>query len=154
MAVQVTYPGVYIDEFAPGAPIQGVGTSTAAFIGVAARRADLDTPTKVTSWDQFRAAFGDQPVARLLPLVRRARLLRERRPGLLRRARQQRRLPGMTLNDRTAAPAADRRCSRARQPGEPGITVDGRRFGLLSGIGRVPAQVRHCSRLGGSRRWK
>ena len=28
MAVQTTYPGVYIDEFAPGAPIEGVGTST------------------------------------------------------------------------------------------------------------------------------
>ena len=26
MAVQVSYPGVYIEEFAPGAPIQGVGT--------------------------------------------------------------------------------------------------------------------------------
>ena len=61
MAVQVTYPGVYIEEFAPGAPIQGVGTSTAAFIGPAAR-GELDTPTKITSWDQFRATFGDQPL--------------------------------------------------------------------------------------------
>ena len=33
MAVQVSYPGVYIEEFAPAPPIQGVGTSTAAFIG-------------------------------------------------------------------------------------------------------------------------
>jgi uncharacterized protein len=61
MAVQVSYPGVYIEEFAPGAPIQGVGTSTAAFIGVAAR-GELDTPTKITSWDQFQATFGEQPV--------------------------------------------------------------------------------------------
>ena len=91
MAVQVSYPGVYIDEFAPGAPIQGVGTSTAAFVGVAARGA-LDAPTKITSWDQFQATFGDAAGAGLLPLVRGARLLRERRPGLLRRARQQRRL--------------------------------------------------------------
>jgi hypothetical protein len=30
MAVQLTYPGVYIEEFTPGAPIAGVGTSTAA----------------------------------------------------------------------------------------------------------------------------
>ena len=29
MGVQVSYPGVYIEEFAPGAPIEGVGTSTA-----------------------------------------------------------------------------------------------------------------------------
>jgi len=61
MAVQVSYPGVYIEEFAPAPPIQGVGTSTAAFIGVAAS-GDLDEPTKVTSWDQFKQTFGDQPV--------------------------------------------------------------------------------------------
>jgi hypothetical protein len=60
MAVQTTYPGVYIDEFAPGAPIEGVGTSTPAFIGIAAK-GDLDTPTKLTSWQQFRALFGDEP---------------------------------------------------------------------------------------------
>ncbi len=61
MAVQVSYPGVYIEEFAPGAPIQGVGTSTAAFIGIAPR-GDLDTPTKLTSFDEFARLFGDQPV--------------------------------------------------------------------------------------------
>jgi Bacteriophage tail sheath protein len=60
MAVQVSYPGVYIDEFAPGAPIQGVGTSTAAFIGVALR-GTVDVPEKVTSWDQFLATFGPDP---------------------------------------------------------------------------------------------
>jgi len=61
MAVQVSYPGVYIEEFAPGAPIQGVGTSTAAFIGPAAS-GDLDTPTRVTNFDTFQALFGAQPV--------------------------------------------------------------------------------------------
>lgn len=61
MAVQTSYPGVYIDEFAPGAPIQGVGTSTAAFIMVAGR-GDIDEPTRLTSWDQFRARYGEQPV--------------------------------------------------------------------------------------------
>lgn len=61
MAVQVSYPGVYIEEFAPGAPIQGVGTSTAAFIGPASR-GELDTPTKITSWDRFREIFGEQPL--------------------------------------------------------------------------------------------
>ena len=62
MAVQTTYPGVYIDEFAPGAPIQGVGTSTAAFIGVASR-GQYDHPEKITSWDQYLETFGAQPVA-------------------------------------------------------------------------------------------
>jgi uncharacterized protein len=61
MTVQVSYPGVYIDEFTPGAPIAGVGTSTAAFIGVAAS-GPLDLPTKVTSWDQFKRIYGEQPV--------------------------------------------------------------------------------------------
>ena len=61
MAVQVSYPGVYIEEFAPGAPIQGVSTSIPGFIGIAAK-GDLDTPTRVTSFDDFKAQFGEQPV--------------------------------------------------------------------------------------------
>ena len=61
MAVQVSYPGVYIEEFAPAPPIQGVGTSTAAFIGPA-RSGDLDIPTKVASFDTFKALFGAQPL--------------------------------------------------------------------------------------------
>lgn len=61
MAVQVSYPGVYIEEFAPGAPIQGVGTSTAAFLGPS-RRGPLDVPTKITNWEQFLAEYGDTPL--------------------------------------------------------------------------------------------
>jgi len=61
MSVQVSYPGVYIEEFTPGAPIEGVGTSTAAFIGVAIKGM-MDEPTKLTSWDRFRALYGDEPV--------------------------------------------------------------------------------------------
>src|SRR5512147_2511841 len=61
MSVQVSYPGVYIQEFAPGAPIEGVGTSTAAFISVAGQGVP-DHPTKITSWDRFVEAFGGSPV--------------------------------------------------------------------------------------------
>jgi phage tail sheath protein FI len=61
MAVQVSYPGVYIEEFAPGAPIEGVGTSNAAFIGVATQ-GTMETAVKIASWDQFRAEFGESPV--------------------------------------------------------------------------------------------
>ena len=61
MAVQVSYPGVYIEEFAPAPPIQGVGTSTAAFIGPA-RSGDLGIPTKLASFDTFKALFGAQPL--------------------------------------------------------------------------------------------
>jgi phage tail sheath protein FI len=67
MAVQTSYPGVYIDEFAPGAPIQGVGTSITAFLGPTARgeiaaRGDIRLITKVTTWEQFQRDYGDAPV--------------------------------------------------------------------------------------------
>src|SRR6266851_6652126 len=61
MAVQTAHPGTYIDEFAPGAPIQGVGTGIAAFIGPAALGV-LNEPMKITNWDQFKAGFGDKPL--------------------------------------------------------------------------------------------
>lgn len=57
MAVQVSYPGVYIDEFSPGAPIEGVGTNTAVFLGLA-ETGPINTPTLITSWDAFKAVFG------------------------------------------------------------------------------------------------
>jgi hypothetical protein len=61
MAVQVSWPGVYIEEFAPAAPIQGVSTSTPAFIGIAAS-GPLRQPTLLTSWDAFKTGFGALPV--------------------------------------------------------------------------------------------
>lgn len=57
MAIQVSYPGVYIEEFEPAAPIEGVSTSIAAFIGLAAR-GPVSAPTLVTSIDAFTATFG------------------------------------------------------------------------------------------------
>ena len=57
MATQVSYPGIYIQEFTPGAPIQGVGTSTGAFIGTATM-GPVNTPTFLTSWDEFQTVFG------------------------------------------------------------------------------------------------
>ena len=72
MSVTVSYPGVYIEEFAPGAPIQGVGTSTAAFIGTAAK-GPIQAPTLIQSWDAFQSTFGgfitEQPVSYLAPAV-------------------------------------------------------------------------------------
>lgn len=61
MAVQTSYPGVYIDEIEPAAPIQGVGTSTAAFIGPASL-GRINVPTLITSWTQFTGGFGNQPL--------------------------------------------------------------------------------------------
>lgn len=72
MGVQVSYPGVYIEEFAPGAPIEGVGTSTAGFVGVALR-GPINSPTLIQSWDAFVDVFGglieDGPRGFLAPAV-------------------------------------------------------------------------------------
>ena len=52
-------PGVYVEEVASGSrPIEGVGTSVAAFVGLAPTGA-LNAPTLVTNWSQYVAAFGD-----------------------------------------------------------------------------------------------
>lgn len=53
-----TTPGVYIEELPATGPIEGVGTSTAAFIGPAMRGPILE-PMLVTSWTQFKNVFGD-----------------------------------------------------------------------------------------------
>ncbi len=52
-------PGVYVEEVASGSrPIEGVGTSVAAFVGLAPT-GPLNEPILVTNWTQYVAAFGD-----------------------------------------------------------------------------------------------
>ncbi|MFE3579759.1 phage tail sheath subtilisin-like domain-containing protein [Streptomyces vinaceus] len=52
-------PGVYVEEVASGSrPIEGVGTSVAAFVGLAPA-GPLNEPTLVTNWTQYVASFGD-----------------------------------------------------------------------------------------------
>ncbi|MBA0051092.1 phage tail sheath family protein [Streptomyces sp. AJS327] len=52
-------PGVYVEEVAGGSrPIEGVGTSVAAFVGLAPS-GPLNTPTLVTNWTQYVAEFGE-----------------------------------------------------------------------------------------------
>jgi phage tail sheath protein FI len=51
-------PGVYIEEVDSGArPIQGVGTSVAAFVGFTEKAPD-NRPHLVTNWTQFTDTFG------------------------------------------------------------------------------------------------
>jgi hypothetical protein len=57
MSTQVSFPGIYIQEFAPQPPIQGVSTSIACFIGTATQ-GPINTPTMITSWEQFQNVFG------------------------------------------------------------------------------------------------
>jgi len=57
MSTSYTTPGVYIEELPANGPIQGVGTSTAGFIGQA-MSGPIDTPTKITSLTEFKNTFG------------------------------------------------------------------------------------------------
>jgi uncharacterized protein len=51
-------PGVYVEEVQTGArPIEGVGTSVAAFVGLAPS-GPLNEPTLITNWTQYVASFG------------------------------------------------------------------------------------------------
>ncbi|MET9383055.1 phage tail sheath subtilisin-like domain-containing protein [Streptomyces sp. NPDC002928] len=52
-------PGVYVEEVASGSrPIEGVGTSVAAFVGLTPT-GPLNEPTLVTNWTQYVASFGE-----------------------------------------------------------------------------------------------
>ncbi|MEU7043678.1 phage tail sheath subtilisin-like domain-containing protein [Streptomyces varsoviensis] len=52
-------PGVYVEEVASGSrPIEGVGTSVAAFVGLAPV-GPVNEPTLVTNWSQYVASFGE-----------------------------------------------------------------------------------------------
>ena len=51
-------PGVYVEEVEAGSrPIEGVGTATAAFVGLA-EKGPANQPTLVTNWSQFANNFG------------------------------------------------------------------------------------------------
>ncbi|MEJ2164286.1 MAG: phage tail sheath subtilisin-like domain-containing protein [Desulfobacterales bacterium] len=61
MATYLT-PGIYMEEISAGTkPIAMVGTSTAAFVGVApAARKHLDEPVAVSNWSQFTREFVEE----------------------------------------------------------------------------------------------
>ncbi|MER2518080.1 phage tail sheath family protein [Candidatus Accumulibacter phosphatis] len=51
-------PGVYVEEVSSGIkPVEGVGTSTGAFVGIA-QRGPIGKPRLITNWTQFTATFG------------------------------------------------------------------------------------------------
>src|SRR5262249_15535159 len=62
MPVQVSYPGVYVQEVPSGVrTITGVSTSIAAFIGMT-MRGRLGVPTRVLSFTDYERAFGNNTV--------------------------------------------------------------------------------------------
>ncbi|HWE82034.1 MAG TPA: phage tail sheath subtilisin-like domain-containing protein, partial [Gaiellaceae bacterium] len=60
MATSYLTPGVYVEEV-PSAnkPIEGVGTSIAAFVGLAPG-GPVNRATRIANWTQFATIFGDQ----------------------------------------------------------------------------------------------
>jgi len=52
-------PGVYVEEVEAGArPIEGVGTSVAAFVGLAGD-GPINEPVLITNWSQYTQTFGE-----------------------------------------------------------------------------------------------
>ena len=52
-------PGVYVEEYESGAvPMEGVGTSTAGFVGLAEKGAVIGKPELVTSFSDYVRIFG------------------------------------------------------------------------------------------------
>src|ERR671924_934213 len=52
-------PGVYVEEVpSTSKPIEGVGTSIAAFVGLAPG-GPVNTPIRISNWTQFAKIFGD-----------------------------------------------------------------------------------------------
>src|SRR5947208_11683227 len=63
---EIRFPGVYVEELSVQArPIDGVSTSTAAFLGAARRDRD---PVLVSSFAEFEQAFGTEATG-VLPLA-------------------------------------------------------------------------------------
>ncbi len=124
MAVQVSFPGVYIEEFAPGAPIQGVGTSTAAFIGTAAK-GPIGTPTLIQSWDAFVGTFGgfiaETPASYLAPGVYGFFLNGGTACYVVRAGTGE--MASADLDSRQASPPDPALVARAREEGPPGNSI-------------------------------
>jgi phage tail sheath protein FI len=68
---QYLAPGVYIEEIAGPQPIEGVGTATGAFVGVA-ERGPLGKAVLVTNWTQYVETFGGFIANGYLPFAVRA----------------------------------------------------------------------------------
>jgi uncharacterized protein len=61
MAVQPSWPGVYIEELPTQKPIEGAGTGVGAFLGPA-RNGHPNRPAFITSFDEFRSQFDARPL--------------------------------------------------------------------------------------------
>jgi phage tail sheath protein FI len=62
-------PGVYVEEIpSQSKPIEGVGTSVAAFVGLAPG-GPVNVPQRIANWSQFERTFSDPDVAHPTPFM-------------------------------------------------------------------------------------
>ena len=124
-------PGVYVEEVpSQSKPIEGVGTSVAAFVGLAPG-GPVNTPMRIANWTQFSKLYGDPaqpengPVhGGRLPRPRRLRLLPERRRRLLGRARRRRREGRRASARRRCRPPPTSRSRRSAPWRKDGVDGD------------------------------
>ena len=121
-------PGVYVEEIpAQSKPIEGVGTSIAAFVGLAPG-GPVNTPMRISNWTQFAKLYGDPSnpdngpfMDGRVPRPLRLRLLPERRRRLLDRARRRRRRRGRPAPQAALPAATDAGVEAFRAIALPGV---------------------------------
>ena len=105
MAKEYLRPGVFVEEVPSGAyPIEGVGTSTGGFVGIATKGA-VNVSKLVTNWSQFVKHFGDyRRDSDLAYAVYGFFLNKGRRCFVTRVASSTAAIASVTLQDRAATP--------------------------------------------------
>jgi phage tail sheath protein FI len=127
MAKEYLRPGVFVEEVPAGAfPIEGVGTTTGAFLGIASRGA-LNKPQLITNWTQFQKHFGSYRRDSFLAYAVNGFFLNGgRRCYVVRVASGSAAIASATLKDREGTAPADTLLIQALNEGEWGnaLTVD------------------------------
>jgi len=106
MTQEYLRPGVFVEEVASGtSPIEGVGTTTAAFIGIATRGV-LNSPKLITNWSRFRKHFGSYRSDSFLAYAIKGFFLNGgRRCYVVRVASDTAAMASVTLQDRDVSPS-------------------------------------------------
>jgi len=105
MSKEYLRPGVFVEEVPAGVfPLEGVGTTTAAFIGIADKGA-LNEPKLITNWTQFQKHFGSYRRDSFLAYAVNGFFLNKgRRCYVARVASASAEIASATLQDRNATP--------------------------------------------------
>jgi len=127
MSKEYLRPGVFVEEVPAGAfPLEGVGTTTAAFIGIADKGA-LNAPKLITNWTQFQKHFGSYRRDSFLAYAVNGFFLNKgRRCYVARVASSSAAIASATLQDRDGVSPEDTLLIQALNEGEWGnaLTID------------------------------